>query len=625
MMDNIRSTANNPFIKILLAVIILSFVLTGVGGYLFSSGVNDAAEVNGYKISRSQLEQTYQQRRAQLQQDMGENFAALASSEEGQKLIRQQALDLLINQALLDQFAQNLGISAGDQQIRDAIFALPYFQTDGKFDNKKYVDLLKGNNIDADAFAEGIRQNLINQQLKFSIQGTDFALDSEVKEFAGLMLQSRNVRLASLDIQPFLEKETASDEEVKAFYEQNNQMFIAPEQFKISYIQLNAQKDFNKINITDEEAKAYYDSNIDEFTAAGQKQYSILVLADEAAAKAAEDELKKGADFVSLVKEKSIDSFSKKQNGSLGWITIGQELPELANASLTEKGQISEPVKISNGYAIFRLDDVKQSVVKPFDEVKTDLLAKMRENKAIDDFFALQQKVSQAASNDNDTLAPAANAGNVTVVNTDWFDENTVPAPLNNEKLTQLIFGGSLVDENGPTGMNSDMVTLGNDSAFIVRVEGYKPSATQPLDKVRDQVVMLVKQQKASQAMNAEAQKLLAALKEGKGGEALKAANISFGSEESIVHSSATDVVQTAIFSMPKPAEGKKEYGMTNVPGTKVVLIQLDSVTDGKPTSEQLEFMTNLYRAQMGEEALQLMLRDLKDNAKIEIFDKDYQ
>ena len=52
-------------------------------------------------------------------------------------MIRQQALNVLINQALLDQFAQELGISAGDQQIRDAIFALPYFQTDGKFDNKK--------------------------------------------------------------------------------------------------------------------------------------------------------------------------------------------------------------------------------------------------------------------------------------------------------------------------------------------------------------------------------------------------------------------------------------------------------------------------------------------------------
>ncbi|MGE9716535.1 SurA N-terminal domain-containing protein, partial [Escherichia coli] len=80
------------------------------------------------------LEQAYQQRRAQLQKDMGDNFASLASSDEGQKMIRQQALNVLINQALLDQFAQELGISAGDQQIRDAIFALPYFQTDGKFD-----------------------------------------------------------------------------------------------------------------------------------------------------------------------------------------------------------------------------------------------------------------------------------------------------------------------------------------------------------------------------------------------------------------------------------------------------------------------------------------------------------
>ncbi|HCH50120.1 MAG TPA: peptidylprolyl isomerase [Proteus sp.] len=625
MMDNIRSTANNPFIKVLLAVIILSFVLTGVGGYLFSSGVNDAAEVNGQKISRSQLEQTYQQRRAQLQQDMGENFAALASSEEGQKLIRQQSLDLLINQALLDQFAQELGISAGDQQIRDAIFALPYFQTDGKFDNKKYVDLLKSNHIDADAFAEGIRQNLINQQLKYSIQGTDFALASEVNSFAGLMLQSRNVRLATLDIQSFLEKQTVTDEEIKAFYEQNAQMFVAPEQVKVSYIQLNAQKDLSNINISDEEAKVYYDSNISEFTAPGQKKYSILVLADEAAAKAAEEELKKGADFITLVKEKSIDTFSAKQNGSLGWITIGQELPELANASLTEVGQVSTPVKISNGYAIFRLDDMKASVVKPFADVKDDLIAKMRENKAIDDFFALQQKVSQAASNDNDTLAPAATAGNVTVVETDWFDENTVPTALSNEKLTQLIFGGSLVDENGPTGMNSDMITLGNDSAFIVRVEGYKPSATEPLDKVHDKVALLVKQQKASQMMNAEAQKLLAALKEGKGEEAMKAANISFGEVESIIHSSATDAVQSAIFAMPKPIEGKKEYGMSNVPGTKVVLIQLDSVTEGKPTPEQLEFMTNLYRAQMGEDALQLMLSDLREKAKIEIFDKDYQ
>ncbi|MGR6438625.1 hypothetical protein ACU42Y_06255 [Proteus mirabilis] len=40
-----------------------------------------------------------------------------------------------------------------------------------------------------------------------------------------------------------------------------------------------------------------------------------------------------------------MDTFSAKQDGSLGWITIGQELPELANASLTEKGKFHSQLK----------------------------------------------------------------------------------------------------------------------------------------------------------------------------------------------------------------------------------------------------------------------------------------
>ncbi|MEY2344851.1 hypothetical protein I3679_015450 [Proteus mirabilis] len=90
------------------------------------------------------------------------------------------------------------------------------------------------------------------------------------------MLQSRNVRLASLDIQPFLEKETVSDEELKAFYDQNTSMFIAPAQVKVSYIQLEAQKDLSNITISDDEVKAYYDSNISEFTVPGQKNTVYL-------------------------------------------------------------------------------------------------------------------------------------------------------------------------------------------------------------------------------------------------------------------------------------------------------------------------------------------------------------
>ena len=50
MMENLRTAANNPVIKIVFAIIILSFILTGVGGYLVS-GSNYAAKVNDTEIS----------------------------------------------------------------------------------------------------------------------------------------------------------------------------------------------------------------------------------------------------------------------------------------------------------------------------------------------------------------------------------------------------------------------------------------------------------------------------------------------------------------------------------------------------------------------------------------------
>lgn len=42
MMDNLRAAANNVVLKIILALIMLSFILTGVGSYLIG-GSNDFA------------------------------------------------------------------------------------------------------------------------------------------------------------------------------------------------------------------------------------------------------------------------------------------------------------------------------------------------------------------------------------------------------------------------------------------------------------------------------------------------------------------------------------------------------------------------------------------------------
>lgn len=52
MMDSLRTAANSLVLKIIFGIIIVSFILTGVSGYLIGGGNNFAAKVNGREISR---------------------------------------------------------------------------------------------------------------------------------------------------------------------------------------------------------------------------------------------------------------------------------------------------------------------------------------------------------------------------------------------------------------------------------------------------------------------------------------------------------------------------------------------------------------------------------------------
>ncbi|VEA36174.1 peptidyl-prolyl cis-trans isomerase D [Salmonella enterica subsp. enterica] len=55
MMDSLRTAANSLVLKIIFVLIIVSFILTGVSGYLIGGSNNYAAKVNGQEISRAQF------------------------------------------------------------------------------------------------------------------------------------------------------------------------------------------------------------------------------------------------------------------------------------------------------------------------------------------------------------------------------------------------------------------------------------------------------------------------------------------------------------------------------------------------------------------------------------------
>ncbi len=618
MMDSLRTAANSLVLKIIFGIIIVSFILTGVSGYLIGGSANYAAKVNDQEISRGQFENAFAGERNRMQQQLGDQFSELAANEGYMKNLRQQTLNRLIDEALLDQYAREIGLSISDDQVKKAIFSTPAFQNDGKFDNTRYNAIVNQMGMTPDQYAQALRNQLTTQQLINAVVGTDFMLKGEADELATLVSQQRIVREATFDVNALAAKQQASDEEVKSYYEQNKNNFTSPEQFRVSYIKLDAAA--MQEDATDAEIQSYYDQHQDQFTQPQRNRFSIIQTKTEAEAKAALDELNKGTDFATVAKEKSTDIISAKNGGDMGWLEEGTTPDELKNAGLKEKGQLSGVIKSSVGFLVVRLDDITPATTKPLADVRDDIAAKVKQEKALDGFYALQQKVSDAASNDNESLVGAEQAAGAKAVTTGWFGHDNLPEELNFKPVADAIFNGGLVGENGTPGSNSDIITVDGDRAFVLRVSEHKPEAIKPLEEVKDQITALVKHNKAVQQAKLDAEKLLAELKAGKGDEALKAAGLSFG-EAKTLSRTGQDPISQAAFGLSLPAKDKPSFGIANDMQGNVVVLALDEVKAGTMPEAQKKAMVQGITQNNAQIAFEALMSNLRKEAKIKLGD----
>ena len=613
MMDNLRAASNHVVLKVILGLIILSFVLTGVGNYLIGGNGDYAAKVNGHEISRAELEQAFNSERNRQQQMLGDQFSQLASNDGYIQQMRQQALSQLVDQALLDQYISELHLGISDEQVKQAIFNQKAFQTNGKFDNAKYNGLITSMGFSADQYAEALRKQLLNQQLINAIANTDFMLKDETTKLTDLVSQQREIRQAVINVDALAAKQTVNDDEIAQYYQQHQNSFMAPEQFRVSYIKMDAAAMQQPVSEAD--IQSWYDQHKADYSQPQRSRYSIIQTKTEAEARSVLDALKQGGDFASLAKSKSADPISARKGGDMGWLEPATTPDELKNAGLTQKGQLSDVIKSSVGFLVVRLDDIQPEQVKPLAQVHDVIADKVKQEKALDAFYKLQQKVSEAASNDNESLAGAAQASGLKVSETGWFTRDDMPADLDFDAVKQAVFSGGLTGQNGAPGNNSDIISVDGDRAFVLRISEHKPEAVKPLDQVKAQVTDRIKHDKATQQVKAQADKLLAELKAGKS-EALSAAGLTLSSSKVVDRNAQDPVAQTA-FSLPQPAENKPSWGVSEDMQGNVVLVALDKVSAGSLPQNQIDEMIKGVTQNNAQIAFEALLENLRKEAKI--------
>jgi len=135
---------------------------------------------------------------------------------------------------------------------------------------------------------------------------------------------------------------------------------------------------FKKEPITDAKMREEYDRQrklMGEGSNATQYRLSQIVVSTETDAIDLIRRIQKGELFGKLAQEYSIDSASKAQGGTLGWVLPGQIIPAVASTLPSMgKGAVSAaPIQTPVGWVILKVDDKRPFKVPSFEESKPQL------------------------------------------------------------------------------------------------------------------------------------------------------------------------------------------------------------------------------------------------------------
>src|SRR5947208_11692746 len=116
-----------------------------------------------------------------------------------------------------------------------------------------------------------------------------------------------------------------------------------------------------------------------------------ILVADENEAKSLLEQLKSGADFAALAKEKSKDP-GAAEGGDLGYFTKDQMVPEFADVAFKMyPGQLSNPVKTQFGWHVIKVEDRRTKQPPEFDKVKDQIEAYLARKAQTDFITKLRQ------------------------------------------------------------------------------------------------------------------------------------------------------------------------------------------------------------------------------------------
>src|SRR5690606_14059799 len=151
-----------------------------------------AAKVNGEEISLSELSLAVEMQRRQLVQQFGRDFDTSLIDD---RLLRNAALNDLIDRRLLVQAAREADFALSQAALDQIILQTPEFQENGRFSPARFDQVIRQMGYGRLQFRQMLEEEVLIGQLQAAIAGSGFVTATEVRNFVRLDKQTRDFGL----------------------------------------------------------------------------------------------------------------------------------------------------------------------------------------------------------------------------------------------------------------------------------------------------------------------------------------------------------------------------------------------------------------------------------------------
>ena len=483
MLQSMRASAKYIW-WIVAAMFLITFVFYQQSGLSDRNvtGGSTVAKVNGTAITYDAYSRAL---RIRLQEEQQRSGRSLDADQDRQ--VADQLFNELVTTELLLQEYERRGITASDDEVRQAAMEQPYppiarspeFQTDGKFDFQKYQRFLAS----PGARTQGVlamlesyyRDALLRRKLAQQVANSVFATDAQLWRLWRDTRDSAQVTYIALAADAIADSAvTVPESEIAAYFEgHRKQLTDVPGRAVLTMARLPRP----------------------------------ITAADSAAAKAKAEalraEIAKGAKFEDVARRSSADTGSASQGGALGTAARGSTVPAFDAAAFSLPiGIVSPPVLTPFGYHLIRVDARKGDSVTAHHILvriqQSDSVASATDRRA--DALAKASGTNTPALFDSVVKRLGLETGRVTAIegSVARWNGRSVPG------ASSWAFDGTKPGEVGEL-LDAD------DAYYLARLDSVTAGGKPTLAKVHDEIRTLLAREKKLDLLMPKAKQIAAA------------------------------------------------------------------------------------------------------------------